>query len=184
VVSGVNPGPNLGSDVYLSGTVGAARVATTLGIPGVAVSCRRDPAAPAWETAARTALRAAEWLADGHSVAPGLPPLVNINVPSVAPRSVKATTVAGAHVVEQAVVEREATPGDEGRHLRLELRTSVPRSLEPGTDAWAFFAGDTALTVLDHPANGTASAPEGAAAELARRLARHLTDEVSRLGGS
>jgi len=179
VVSGVNPGPNLGCDVYLSGTVGAARVATTLGIPGVAASCRRDPAAPAWETAARMALRTVELLGDGHLDAGGIggrPPLVNINVPSLTPRSVVATTVAGYHIVEHTVVEQAAPPGNAGRRLRLELRAGVPPSLEPGTDAWAFFAGDTSVTVLDHPADRPA--PDDPS-DLACYLARHLVEEVS-----
>jgi 5'-nucleotidase len=44
VLSGVNHGPNLGTDVLYSGTAAAAREATRHGVPGVALSlCRRDP---------------------------------------------------------------------------------------------------------------------------------------------
>lgn len=45
VVSGINRGPNLGTDIVYSGTCGAARQAVLLGIPGIAVSCAtyRDP---------------------------------------------------------------------------------------------------------------------------------------------
>jgi len=44
VVSGINPGPNLGDDVNYSGTVSAAVEAATLGIPSFAVSiCDYDP---------------------------------------------------------------------------------------------------------------------------------------------
>lgn len=38
VVSGINHGPNVGNDVYFSGTVAAARVAYIFGITGIAVS--------------------------------------------------------------------------------------------------------------------------------------------------
>lgn len=38
VISGINPGGNLGADVYPSGTVAAAREAAFLGIPGIAIS--------------------------------------------------------------------------------------------------------------------------------------------------
>ncbi len=38
IFAGINPGANLGSDVYQSGTVAAAREAAILGIPAVAVS--------------------------------------------------------------------------------------------------------------------------------------------------
>lgn len=38
VVSGINRGPNLGTDLIYSGTAAAARQATIIGIPGIAVS--------------------------------------------------------------------------------------------------------------------------------------------------
>jgi 5'-nucleotidase len=45
VVSGINRGPNLGTDIVYSGTCGAARQATFQGIPAIAVSCAtfREP---------------------------------------------------------------------------------------------------------------------------------------------
>jgi 5'-nucleotidase len=39
VVSGINKGPNLGTDIVYSGTCAAAREAVLNGIPGIAVSC-------------------------------------------------------------------------------------------------------------------------------------------------
>lgn len=39
VVSGINRGPNIGTDIIYSGTCGAARQAVISGIPGIAVSC-------------------------------------------------------------------------------------------------------------------------------------------------
>ena len=41
VISGINHGPNLGDDIYFSGTAGAARVACICGIPGIAISVNR-----------------------------------------------------------------------------------------------------------------------------------------------
>lgn len=47
VISGINDGPNIGTDVIFSGTCGAARYASMMGIPGIALSvdCNsyRDP---------------------------------------------------------------------------------------------------------------------------------------------
>lgn len=187
VVSGVNPGPNLGCDTYLSGTVGAARVATTLGIPGIAVSCRRDPAGPAWDTAARTALRVAELLAARSLAADAEPgdrtPLVNINVPSSTPRAVTATRLAGCHIVANNVVEQSSPTGENRRVLRLELRVQQPAALEPGTDAWAFFAGDTSVTVLDHPGDRPSRAGGSDRIDLARYLVHHLDQTVGALRG-
>jgi 5'-nucleotidase len=39
VVSGINRGPNIGTDIVYSGTCGAARQAVLGGVPGIAVSC-------------------------------------------------------------------------------------------------------------------------------------------------
>ena len=38
VVSGINHGPNLGDDVFFSGTVAGARTAFVFGVPGIAIS--------------------------------------------------------------------------------------------------------------------------------------------------
>ncbi len=38
LVSGINTGPNLGNDIFYSGTVGAAREGTNFGIPSIALS--------------------------------------------------------------------------------------------------------------------------------------------------
>jgi len=45
VLSGINLGPNLGTDIYYSGTAGAARQASVHGIPGIALSlnCHAAP---------------------------------------------------------------------------------------------------------------------------------------------
>jgi 5'-nucleotidase len=53
VLSGINEGGNLGADVYLSGTVAAAREACLLGKPAIAISqyMKRRPAD--WKRAAR-----------------------------------------------------------------------------------------------------------------------------------
>jgi 5'-nucleotidase len=79
VVSGVNPGPNLGDDVTYSGTVAGAREGMLLGVPSFAVS---DVAyAPEHsETAARVAARIAQ-----RCLERGLPPdtVLNVNVPDV-----------------------------------------------------------------------------------------------------
>ncbi|MFO7973756.1 MAG: 5'/3'-nucleotidase SurE [Candidatus Hydrogenedentota bacterium] len=79
VVSGVNPGPNLGDDVTYSGTVAGAREGMLLRVPSFAVS---DVAyAPNHvETAARVATRIAQCCLER-----GMPTdtLLNVNVPDV-----------------------------------------------------------------------------------------------------
>jgi 5'-nucleotidase len=78
VVSGINPGHNVGRSVIFSGTVGAALAATTLGIPSFAVSCGFPPG-HRFDTAAAAAVRALRWF--GRA---GMPRIcANINVPDI-----------------------------------------------------------------------------------------------------
>jgi 5''/3''-nucleotidase SurE len=77
VVSGINLGANLGTDILLSGTVGAARHAAMIGIPALAISTveYREPAD--LETAARFLAANAERLAEAIPAGK----LLNINAP-------------------------------------------------------------------------------------------------------
>lgn len=79
VVSGINPGANLGDDISYSGTVSAAIEATMLGIPSMAVSLA-GTAPYFFETAAHIAKNLARKI-----LAEGLPKdtLLNINVPNL-----------------------------------------------------------------------------------------------------
>ena len=78
VISGINRGPNLGTDVFYSGTVSAAMEGALLGVKSMAVSVTAfenvDYAAAADFAVeqARTAVRDREW-----------PKLVNVNVPAL-----------------------------------------------------------------------------------------------------
>lgn len=61
VLSGVNAGGNLGSDVYISGTVAAAREAAFHGVPGIALSHYRKRSLPLdWDLASEYARYALE----------------------------------------------------------------------------------------------------------------------------
>jgi len=79
LVSGINPGPNLGDDVSYSGTVGVAFEGALFGIPGCAVSldAREDFH---FDTAARAILPIVRLMIEN-----GLPPgtFLNVNVPNV-----------------------------------------------------------------------------------------------------
>lgn len=79
VISGINMGANLGSDVLYSGTVSAALEGGILGVPSMAVSCAsHDP--KHLDTAAEYALRAAGYLYQNP-----LPDtcVLNVNAPDI-----------------------------------------------------------------------------------------------------
>ncbi len=80
VIAGINPGANLGSDVYQSGTVAAAREAAILGVKGVAVSHYIAPGRTInWQEAS---LVTAEILKKILSKEMARGQYVNINLPS------------------------------------------------------------------------------------------------------
>lgn len=81
VVSGINPGGNLGADVYLSGTVAAVREAAHWRIPGIAISQYRRTREPVdWDRARRwsTEVVAGLLAAPRQSSSPGF---WNVNLP-------------------------------------------------------------------------------------------------------
>ncbi|MBY6684002.1 5'/3'-nucleotidase SurE [Rhodococcus sp. BP-149] len=105
LLSGINHGPNTGSAVLHSGTVGAALTASTHGVPAMALSLAgldtaslaapgdihdqidREVAsgAPSWDTAHLVARRALDWFVD-HGAADWV---LNVNIPPVAPSELR-----------------------------------------------------------------------------------------------
>jgi 5'-nucleotidase len=61
VVSGINRGPNLGTDLIYSGTAAAARQATLNGIPGIAVSLATYTAPFRYTALARLVANRLDW---------------------------------------------------------------------------------------------------------------------------
>jgi len=94
VVSGVNRGANLGTDVIYSGTVGAAREGALRGIHGVAISLY---AGTAFGRAAQAAKSIVARLAERP--APAL--LLNVNVPDGEPKGVRVTTLGKRHYQDE-----------------------------------------------------------------------------------
>jgi 5'-nucleotidase len=88
VVSGPNRGANLGQDVFYSGTVSAAREATILGCPSLAVSLAVDFDRPGldadkhYASAARMAVEVLKQLQRAR-IKPPIHTLLNLNVPDL-----------------------------------------------------------------------------------------------------
>ena len=105
VVSGINLGANLGTDVLYSGTVAAAHEAALLGYPAIAISSLSHKG-EYLETAARIASFAVDYLRE-HPLSFGT--VLNINVPSVPYEALKGIKVTPLAIEEYALenVERE-----------------------------------------------------------------------------
>jgi 5'-nucleotidase len=100
VIAGINNGPNMGEDVFYSGTVGGAREGSFFGIPSVAISL-----AARGEDDFSHAAAFARKIA-GMVLERGLPPhtLLNVNVPGGEPRGA-VITVQGKRQHETHVLE-------------------------------------------------------------------------------
>jgi len=120
VVSGINKGYNLGDDVTYSGTVAGALEAALLGIPGIAVSQERTLGTYDFGAAAAAAAHVAAVVLPN-----GLAPrtFLNVNVPSVPPKGMRATFQAKRNHV--TVVAERMDPRDKPYYW-----------IEEGEDAW------------------------------------------------
>ncbi|WP_058623728.1 5'/3'-nucleotidase SurE [Microbacterium testaceum] len=138
VVSGVNPGHNVGRSVVFSGTVGACLAATTLGMPSLAVSCGFAPE-HRFDTAAAIAVAGVEWFGEA-----GMPRVcVNINVPDLDRaelRGVRKTTFAFSGMFTLDMRR-------EGGELVIQRGASSPRNVS-GSDLEAVRDGYVAVSLL------------------------------------
>jgi 5'-nucleotidase len=163
VVSGMNHGLNLGSDVFYSGTVAAAREGALRGIPAVAVSA--DPRADrdrAAELGARIAMVTLEVY---RARADAKVPLFNVNVPPGQSWSLRPTRL-GARLYGEDVVFREDPRGHEYLWIG---GGGVRHDHVPGSDTEAYdegFASITPLTIDLTSAEGGALSAEACAAAM------------------
>ena len=85
VVSGINLGANIGTDVFFSGTANAAHDASFYGIPALALSCcAREPIH--METSAELSLWAVDFL-QKHPLPEGY--YLNVNIPDIKKSAIK-----------------------------------------------------------------------------------------------
>lgn len=103
VVSGINHGPNLGNDIYYSGTVAAAREGALRGIPAMACSlCGGSDFTAAAALAATLARRLlASELPSDQAV------LLNVNFPPAPYRGVRATQLGSRRYDDEVTVRHD-----------------------------------------------------------------------------
>lgn len=142
VVSGINPGPNLGDDVNYSGTVAAAKEGTLLGVPSFAVSLVAQNGGGRFENAARFAARLASTI-----LTQGLPKdtLFNVNVPDQPELNGARFTRQGRRLYDDAIKETFDPWGT--RHYWIGGGTPYWDE-GPDTDAQAVLAGVISVTPL------------------------------------
>jgi 5'-nucleotidase len=142
VLSGINRGPNTGTLVLHSGTVGAALTGAAHGVPGLAVSLAG--AAPSrWDTAEQVARQALRWLLQ-HS--PG-PVVLNVNAPDVAPDRLRG--LRPARLSSVGAVQAEVGEVDEG-FVTLTF-SEVDADPDPDSDVARLREGWATVTALRGP---------------------------------
>lgn len=141
VISGVNRGPNLGTDVLYSGTVSGAVEGYLQGLPALAVSLDSFTSREeAYGPAARLARGLAQKLLE---VRPPL--LLNVNVPGKSPSRGVQITRLGRRTYRN-VFDRREDP--RGRSYYWLAGEAVDLDLSPGTDARAVQDGYVSITPL------------------------------------
>ena len=144
VVSGINKGSNLGKDVMVSGTVGAAFHGYFHDIPSMAVSVAYTNGM-IYDVAAQTAGALARAISESSAPAPLL---LNVNVPSLALdaiRSVELTRLGPTAYLEN--VER----GSNGyrTHYWIKHNRPVNTRAPEGSDMWAVRDNRISITPLE-----------------------------------
>ena len=151
VVSGINHGPNLGIDIFYSGTVGGAAEGAFAGIPAVAVSLavpRDRPQGADFVSAARLAVRLVRQARARKLLLPGR--LLNVNLPNrPRPRGVRWTEMDRGPWTEEYV--RRADPRGRAYYWIQGLPApAAPQARDgrPPTDHAAVAAGFVSVTPL------------------------------------
>jgi 5'-nucleotidase len=142
VISGINQGSNLGEDVLISGTVGAALSGYLRGFPAMAISCdaQRFSAAYLKEVARFAALLSK------RVMTANLPATIflNVNMPDLPITEFKGIKIAGlAHKSHVNTVEE----GHDGkRSYYMLVRASINRQVDKRSDIWASGQGYITVT--------------------------------------
>jgi 5'-nucleotidase len=142
VVSGINKGPNLGENVFYSGTVGAATEAVINHVPAIAISLAHRGGGFEYVHAARLAKELAELI-----LKEGLPDgvLLNVNVPLDWKGGVRFTRQSGK--LTRTVLQEGADP--RGRVYYWLTEEPISDLPDPESDYAAVFAGYASITPIE-----------------------------------
>ena len=143
VVAGINPGPNYGEDVYISGTVGAAMQGYTRGLPALSVSSASfSSGRDSLEAGAKAATALVQRVA-----AENFPRVfLNLNVPDLPLDKVKdfkLTRLARSSHINTVTEDNKGTV----KQYRM-IRERLVGDEAEGTDIQAVIRGEMSLTPL------------------------------------
>jgi len=142
VVSGINHGPNLGDDVLISGTVGAALQGYLHGFHAVAISI------DAWEdpyfdAAAELAVLLAKRI-ESHPLPANI--FLNVNLPNLPPSQIRGLEITHLANISHTNTVKEENDGKEGFYQLIRQR--IDKAADNKTDVWAIEQGNISITPL------------------------------------
>ncbi len=141
VLSGINDGGNLGADIYVSGTVAAAREATLLRIPAIAISHYKSRNTVIdWERAAHRVARVLNMLME-RPLNPGQ--FWNVNLPSVA-SSAPEPDIVFCPVCTQPLPTSSSLDSGQFRYTG----NYQERQRDPGADVDVCFSGNISVSQI------------------------------------
>jgi 5'-nucleotidase len=186
VVSGINPGANVGRAVYHSGTVGAALTARAGGISGVAVSQAVADggiegqgwddmlADQKWDTAAVAADAVVGALVDNP---PDIPVVINVNVPNVAVGAIAGWRYATVGRIPPRTVKEVVLVPKQGHDGAFHVRMvwGDPVVLPADTDGGAVERNEIAVTYLTALSASDPPPQDGVGAAMTQLLSSPLS---------
>lgn len=148
VISGANFGQNSGNDVMVSGTVGAATIAHSMGIPAIAISVqiKFSELEQRFPSTLKAMSGAAEFVVDLLGSGEKLPKnaILNINYPALDKADIKG--VVSTKLANYSLFDGTYRSGEDGELLR---NFNMQAPLGRGTDAYELSQGYITLTLLD-----------------------------------
>ena len=142
IVSGINEGPNLGNDVFVSGTVGAALQSYFYKIPAIALSIRAFEN-PHFDAAAKLASLLARKV-DDRSLPPKI--LLNVNLPNLPLEELKGIEIT---TLGDRDYHDQIEPGHDGKRQYYWItRGEAHWHITPGSDIWALEQNKVSITLL------------------------------------
>jgi len=169
VVSGINHGPNLGDDVLISGTVGAALQGHLHGFPALAISVDALDN-PYLDTAAKLAALLAKRI-ESNSLSANI--FLNVNLPNLPLAQIKGLEITRLASGSHTDTAEEGHGGKQGFYQLIRQR--IDKTADNKTDVWAIEQGNISITPLHTNLSHNPSSPilDSLCCELLQELQEH-----------
>ena len=169
VISGINQGANLGDDVLISGTVGAALQGYLHGFPAFAISVEAVDS-DCLDTAAKLAALLAKRI-DSRALPTSI--FLNVNLPNLPLAQIRGARI--TQLASESHTDTVEEGDDEKRKYYRLVRQKMNKATDEKTDIWAIQQGNISITPLH--ANllnkSSPSIPDNLCSELFQELKKY-----------